>query len=41
MMDNVDAISQLRQLRDSIDNIDAAIIQCWRSGSNVPAQLAD
>ena len=25
-MDNVDAISQLRQLRDSIDNIDAAII---------------
>ena len=26
MMDNVDAISQLRQLRDSIDNIDAALI---------------
>jgi chorismate mutase len=26
MMDNIDAISQLRQLRDSIDNIDAAII---------------
>ena len=26
MIDNVDAISQLRQLRDSIDNIDAAII---------------
>ena len=26
MMDNADAISQLRQLRDSIDNIDAALI---------------
>jgi len=25
-MDNVDAISRLRQLRDSIDNIDAALI---------------